>query len=210
MSDQQLNSLERFRKRSPNLLLEQHDSCEVPAGCGGVILRWRNPRAARPLVIQVYTSGKSELWLDGEPLVRGRLDLAPGRHVLAIAVEEGNRNGLLRAALMHDPESGKGHGPGALEAPLRILSSADGTWKATLNAPPEGWQALAFDDASWGAMRACRIAEVDWGAPGGYQWHACEEAGASGLRVASLPRGEEPLGPAWVRKVFEIPAPPAP
>lgn len=206
MSEQKLNSLERFRKRSPNLILEQHGSCEVPAGCGGVVLRWRNPHAARPLHVHVYTSGESKCWIDGELLERGGLDLAPGRHVLAVAVENGGREGLLRAALLHDPDKARGHSPAGLEGPLRILSSDDGTWKATLAPPPDGWQGLSFDDSGWRALRGCRIAEVRWGAPGAYQWHACEEAGAEGLRVA-LSKGDEPVGGVWVRKVFDIPAP---
>ena len=68
MSEQQLNSLERFRKRSPRLLLEQYDSCEVPAGCGGVVLRWRDPHAARPVVVSAAggTGGPAVvgLWSD--------------------------------------------------------------------------------------------------------------------------------------------------
>ena len=31
-----LNTLNRFRKHSPRLLLEEYSHCEVPAGCGGV------------------------------------------------------------------------------------------------------------------------------------------------------------------------------
>lgn len=36
-----LNSISRFSKQSPRLVLEEHGHCEVPAGCGGVVLRWR-------------------------------------------------------------------------------------------------------------------------------------------------------------------------
>lgn len=206
MAEQQLNSLERFRKRSPGLVLEQHSHCEVPAGCGGVVLRWRDPRAARPLCVHVYTSGKSECWIDGEPLARGRAELAPGRHVLAIAVERGARARLLRAALL-DPEGVRAHGPAGVEVPIRVLSSADRSWKATLAPPPEGWQAPELDDSGWEALAACRMPEVRWDAPGAYQWRACEEAGASGLGFASLPPGEGEYGPVWVRKAFEVPTP---
>ena len=37
-----LNGPDRYRKRSPRLVLEEHSHCEVPAGCGGVVLRWIN------------------------------------------------------------------------------------------------------------------------------------------------------------------------
>jgi hypothetical protein len=204
---QQLNSLDRYRKRSPNLVLEQHSHCEVPAGCGGVVLRWRNPHAARPVRVHVYTSGKAECWIDGEPLTHGRIDLPPGRHVLAVAVERGERARLLRAALLHDPEDSKDHGPDGVEVPIRVLSSADRSWKVTLTAPPELWQAPEFDDSGWEAMTACTIPEVRWDAPGAYQWRSCEDAKATGLGVSSLPAGEGQHGPAWVRKVFEVPTP---
>jgi hypothetical protein len=37
--DLRLNSLSRYTKRSPEYVLEEHSHCEVPAGCGGVVLR---------------------------------------------------------------------------------------------------------------------------------------------------------------------------
>jgi hypothetical protein len=39
-ADLSLNSIDRYRKRSNRLILEEHRSCELPAGCGGVVLRW--------------------------------------------------------------------------------------------------------------------------------------------------------------------------
>ena len=208
MGDQKLNSLERFRKRSPHLVLEQHSHCEVPAGCGGVVLRWRNPREARPLRFHLYTSGKAECWLDGEPLQRGHFDLVPGRHVLAIVIEQGDRTALLRAALIHDTERVTAEGA-AGEVPFRVISAANGSWKATLSPPGEGWQGLGYNDADWGAMAACTIPEVNWSEPGAYQWHACEDAGAPGLRASSLPRPTARVGAAWVRHVFVLPGPAA-
>jgi hypothetical protein len=48
MSKKALNSLDRFRKHPGQLVLEEHGHCEVPAGCGGVVLRWRNPNPSPP------------------------------------------------------------------------------------------------------------------------------------------------------------------
>ncbi len=45
-----LNTIGRFVKRSPCLALEQHNHCEVPAGCGGVVLRWFNPSRGIPIL----------------------------------------------------------------------------------------------------------------------------------------------------------------
>lgn len=206
MARQQLNSLERFRKQSPNLVLEQHSHCEVPAGCGGVVLRWRNPHAVRPLRFRLFTSGKAECWLDGELVKRGHFDLAPGRHVLAIAIELGDREGLLRAALIHDTKEAHREG-GTAESAFRLLSAADGQWKAVTAAPGAGWQALEFDDSGWPALVGCTIPEVRWGQPGAHQWHACESVKAGGLRLAGPPPKELPLANVWVRRVFNLPGP---
>src|SRR6185437_8664756 len=106
MSDEQrLNSLNRFRKQSARLVLEEHGHCEIPAGCGGVVLRWRNPRAALPVSIQFYSSVPSTCWLDGAEVRVGRMDLAMGRHVVAIAVEEVKLSaGLILFAMNYDPQ----------------------------------------------------------------------------------------------------------
>src|SRR5437763_2980929 len=88
MSDeQQVNSLERFRKRSGRLVLEEHGHCEVPAGCGGVVLRWRNPLATIPLIVSLYTPVEAHCFLDETELRTGGIDLRPGTHVVATAIE---------------------------------------------------------------------------------------------------------------------------
>ena len=199
----QINSLDRFRKQSPHLLLEQHGHCEVPAGCGGVVMRWRNPRAARPVRVWVYTPAPATCWIDGEPLERGSLDLKPGAHVLAVAMEKVDRwEGVLMAALAHDPEDA---GTQKAEAPLKIVSSGDGTWKGTLEAPAEGWRTADFADAGWSALVEVAIPDVGYDRPGGWQWYACRNQGAAGLRF-DLPRQAPRSGPVWLRKVFDIPA----
>src|SRR5262245_59385715 len=93
MADQKLNSLDRFRKQSDRLVLEEHSHCEVPAGCGGVVLRWRNPFAALPLLVYLYSPGKTELSLDGTPVVRTGNDVAPGEHLFAFVLEDADLSG---------------------------------------------------------------------------------------------------------------------
>ena len=73
-----LNSIDRFRKRPERIVLEEHGHCEIPAGCGGVVLRWRNPQTAVPVTIHLYTPAKIACFIDGAPLQTGRIDLAPG------------------------------------------------------------------------------------------------------------------------------------
>ena len=64
-----LNSISRSSKQSPRLVLEEHGHCEVPAGCGGVVLRWRGHDDPIPVKLSpqcasnAFTSVKS--WLPG-------------------------------------------------------------------------------------------------------------------------------------------------
>src|SRR5206468_12707267 len=88
MSEQQLNSLDRFRKKPERLVLEEHGHCEVPAGCGGVVLRWRNPRARVPVVIRLYTPVPAAAFIDGRELTVSRVDLSPGPHVFAVRLDD--------------------------------------------------------------------------------------------------------------------------
>jgi hypothetical protein len=210
MSEQQLNSLSQFRKRSPRLLLEEHCGCEVPAGCGGVVMRWRNPMQARPLRVHLYTAAESFAWIDGEALSVGRLDLCPGRHVLAVEIGEVDRAaGLLMAVLQHDSHEKPPDDvpPGVIEPPLCVLSSADGSWLFSLQQPAESWRALDFDDSAWLPLVDQPIPEIGWGQPYGYQWQSCHQANSAGL---GIPRSHEDVssrGRVWVRKAFDLPQP---
>jgi hypothetical protein len=235
MADEQaLNSLGQFRKQSGRLVLEAHSHCEVPAGCGGVVLRWRNPRAARPVTLHVYTPAPASLWLDGARLETARPDLAPGKHVVAFALEDVNLiGGLLLFAAAHDPGREQATPPGGvIERPLVVVTANDGTWKYTLVPPAEAWQALAFDDSAWPALIWVPTPRLEPGADGTWQCRACVERGAVCLGIASdeaVPDGRQgqesaswwrrllgagrpeqtdpPTGSVWIRKVFEIPLP---
>jgi len=56
--DLRLNSLDRFRKSKSGLTLEVYSSCEVPAGCGGAVLRWRRPGAPIMVCVRNGDDGK--------------------------------------------------------------------------------------------------------------------------------------------------------
>jgi len=81
-----LNSFDRFTKTSPRLLLEEHAHCEVPAGCGGVVLRWINPATGLPVLLDVFNPSHATLAIDGVAVTHSSLLLAPGRHVLSLEV----------------------------------------------------------------------------------------------------------------------------
>ena len=87
MAEQQLNSLGRFRKQPGKLVLEEHGSCEVPAGCGGVVLRWRRPGAPIGISLFSYVAGTSQgPFLDGRRFDEQRMMVEPGEHVLSFIV----------------------------------------------------------------------------------------------------------------------------
>src|SRR5438067_8150882 len=137
MSEQQLNSLDRFRKKPERLVLEEHSHCEVPAGCGGVVLRWRNPHAAVPLRVHFYSPARAALFLDNAPLSSGRPELSPGEHLLALALEEIDlSSGIFLFVARHDPQTSRGHTPSSVqETPQKVLGVGDGSWRFTLEEP---------------------------------------------------------------------------
>jgi len=70
-----LNGIDRFVKSSPHLHLEEYDSCEVPSGCGGVVLRWTNINSPIALDLVIRQNGKLQGWMNG----RAMAEREPGR-----------------------------------------------------------------------------------------------------------------------------------
>jgi hypothetical protein len=226
--EQRLNSLDRFRKRPERLVLEQHSHCEVPAGCGGVVLRWRNPLAAVPLVVYLYTPVEAGLYLDGVEPAAARIDVVPGEHVIAIALPEVDLSeGLLMFAAIHESKKDRGVEPEWVTEPdVKIVSTDDGAWKFTLVEPADAaWTALAFDDNDWPALSRARPRQVNPGQFGSHQAYHCRQHGAFFLRVPESVAAEVPVGwwtrwltsrsteattashgRIWIRKRFAVPA----
>ncbi len=229
---QELNSVERFRKQPGRLVLEEHGHCEVPAGCGGVVLRWRNPLAGLPVTLYLYAPVKAACWIDGEVPPTTRIDLVQGRHVVAIALENVDlAAGLLMFAAVHEPKRTENTPRSdVIEPPLKIRTQADATWKFTLQQPEgEDWKALAFDDSAWPTLVARSTPKLKWEEFGAYACRRCAEMRAACLGLPNPPRdddrevslswwqkllgrrvalaGPPTAGNIWIRKVFEIPAP---
>jgi hypothetical protein len=183
-----------------------YSHCEVPAGCGGAALRWRNPLAAVPVLVHLYTAVKAACFLDGAELRTAGIDLAPGPHVVAVALEDtGQATGLLMFAVISDDRAPEKVRPkGLKERRLTVLSRVDGTWKYTLARPAsDDWKALDFDDREWLALGSAPAPGLNYGDPGGYECRRATEAGAACLGLASPTPGTG----VWVRKAFEVPAP---
>src|SRR5262249_26215696 len=180
MSDgQQLNALGRFRKQPARLVLEEYSHCEVPAGCGGVVLRWRNPLAAISVLLHVYTARKATTLIDGKARHHGLMDLGIGRHVFAARIPEADlRLGILIFPAIHNAKHFVDRASGEVaEEPLRVLSRGDGSWKYTLVAPAdESWMKLDFDDSAWEPLKEVPTPQLDWGHEGAYQSRQCAEA----------------------------------
>src|SRR5688572_11809546 len=123
--DLRLNTIDRFRKRSLNLVLEEHGHCEVPAGCGGVVLRWTDPRSGIPVRIWVYSAGDAVLRIDGEQPTSSRPILSYGAHQLTLELVPP----FLFAAA--EDEFREGRLPYGVSPPERMLclSRDDGSWQ---------------------------------------------------------------------------------
>jgi hypothetical protein len=230
-SGHDLNSLSRFRKQPERLVLEEHSHCEVPAGCGGVVLRWRNPLAAVPLTFHLFTPVAAACFLDGAQVRVGRVELAPGRHTVAFALENASLSaGLILFAAVHPGAQAQRTPPSHVtEAPLQVLTADDGTWKCTLHRPAtEDWMLPAFDDHDWLTLTLAPPPPADRGTGPAYQYGECVRKGAACLGLAAaaaapeaeltswwqrlLRRRPPPAqgpgrGAVWMRKVFDIPPP---
>lgn len=197
-----LNSIDRFRKDPGRLVLEQHSHCEVPAGCGGVVLRWRNPLATRLFSVQVYTPWEVPCRIDGRELTNTLVDLAVGDHVLTFQFKPAR---LEKFRLMFTAVPGPRTQAGPAEPPFEVLTADDGTWKYTLAEPAgDAWTRPGYDDRGWSPLEAVAPPNLEWNEYGAYARRRCEQAGARCLAVPEPPRKRVGL---WVRKAFAVPVP---
>lgn len=187
-----LNTLNRFRKHSPRLLLEEYSHCEVPAGCGGVVLRWVDPGTAIPTLVRVYSPGESSIFIDGRELEDSRIDLEPGRHVLTLAVSGGGPLLLtMLRGLGRDRDWGE-------HAQILLHSEPSRAWRICETEPSPDWSSLDFDAQAWaspgdGSAQLEPLREAN-------RW-AIERHTELGATALALPPGR-----CWLRVSFEISA----
>jgi hypothetical protein len=203
--DLRLNDLARFRKTSTRLALEVHSHCEVPAGCGGVVLRWRRPDAPIGLSISKYFGGQVDaMFLDGKPVAEQRITVSPGEHVLSFVVENPGKEGfiLLQASLA--PEI-------ATALRSHAISCADGHWRASRRLPPDDWQLPGFDAADFVALVEAPVPTPT----GNESWlwkHLGEQAKGLGFPASASDAAggwlqrmfTRPPDRAWVRWTFRV------
>lgn len=193
-----LNAISRYSKQSSQYVLEVHSHCEVPAGCGGLVLRWRNPHLAIPLEIWTYTVGEAQVLLDGIALASARPLVPYGEHVLAWVITGFEPAAPLLACTATYDESW----PGSVRVtpPTRqsvsIVSAPDGSWRYTATPPPRTWTQSDFDDSAWRPMVARPVGD--------------EERRQQYRLDRVCKRGAQPLGvegaahTLWIRRRFSL------
>ncbi len=197
-----LNSIARYQKQSPEYVLEEHSHCEVPAGCGGVVLRWRNPHLSVPIEMRLYAVGAVSFMLDGDEPLSSRPLVPYGDHVLCWTIAEFDPTAaiLLFAGVcdtsainvsVTPPPDGNGN---------PIYTATDGSWRYTYTAPADNdWLRPHYDDSAWLPMVTRPVTPPDEKAYGAaYRLKRLQEAGAEGLGVVGA------IEKVWIRRRFSL------
>ncbi len=136
-----LNTLHRFQKHSPRLLLQEYSHCEVPAGCGGVVLRWLEREEGLPVMLRVASlapAATTKVWLDGRNVSDvSTFELKAGTHVLALELRELPRPGtplLVRVDINLPRDNG-----------TLLRSAPDHRWWVSSEAPAADWLTEEFE-----------------------------------------------------------------
>lgn len=198
-----LNSISRHSKQSPQLVLEEHSHCEVPAGCGGVVFRWRNYKKSVPIDVFLHTNGDVIALLDGKELSSSQPIISYGEHVFTFKISQSQPNqGLLMFAGIYDEEEmPQVQIVGGDHQKFRILSDLDGTWKYSLVKPTEdSWQKSGFDDSQWESMISKTLLKPEKQETGQYRFERLAKLGAQGLGIKETTTGNI----VWVRKSFNL------
>lgn len=176
-------------------MLEEHGGCEIPAGCGGVILRWLDPATEVSASVWIVTAAGAEAFLDGRPLHDGRPSLAAGPHAIALSVPRPDAGGFVVALTVWGGASGV-EVSREVHAHLNVVSAAGAAWRFTTAAPSAGWLEPGFDDRAWSPMVPARgPRQGDGSVPYAIRYvhaHGGEEIGV----------GCD--GPVWVRHAFTV------
>ena len=188
--DLRINTLHRFAKHSARLILHEYSHCEVPAGCGGVVLRWIDPASGAPARIDLVTPGcDGTTWLDGVEQTASTVLVRAGARVLALhlrRVKAGPHPFVCSVRYDSEPE-------------IDLVSLGPARWVATTTRPGDEWTAHAFDDAAWtplGPVAAGQRAPVDQ-----RTGLRLDRAAARGQPIFQLDVDE-----LWVRAHFEAAA----
>jgi hypothetical protein len=193
--DLRINTLHRFAKHSPRLVLQEYSHCEVPAGCGGVVLRWFDETSGLPVSLRLFAEEMNgDTWLDGQELPSVRATLADGEHVFSAhlwrkTTDTGLHPVLVALSVLPDASSDED-----------LLHRASPVWRMTTRAPEEGWTEIAFADDTWEDVPLAPRQLVE--ALDGWQARVVRDAEALGQRIYAIPRPD-----VWLRVRFRFAKP---
>jgi hypothetical protein len=201
--DLRLNTLHRFSKHSERLLLQEYSHCEVPAGCGGVVLRWIEREHGLPVILRMAALGPIRCWLDERELVSSTATLQAGEHVLALEVTELPRANTPIAVRLDVNLPN--------DSATLLRSAADSRWWVALAEPLEDWRRLGHDPAAReGWSRALAHPDHESELPQDQRWRWSSLTREPHADRPELPAAAVPLAlpstRAWLRCVFTLDA----
>lgn len=190
--DLNLNSIDRYRKQSKRLILEEHSHCEVPAGCGGIVLRWSRGDEGIPVEMRVSHLGEAALHCAGEVRGNGRFVAPFGPGVIAIHLTERDLSvDWLIVATRHRSASWR-----LDQRIIPEMSTMDHqVWLATTEPPRGPWTSLAFDDSQWTPLAASATPADELDEK--HRWRFYRDNGEVAL---GLPTAKE----VWLRKRYDL------
>lgn len=203
MTDRELRLNGLRAERSPRLVLEEYGHCEVPAGCGGAVLRWRRASDTPVTFLTFCRGGTLALSIDGVPLESSLALVAPGPHVLGCRITDIAAGGgfVIIAALDARPRHvRRDHDRGGRRVFAR--SEPDGSWTCLRAAPADdSWASPAFYDPAWTPME--EEADIVWDEDDRDLWRY-DSVAESGARPLVIPASTPEL---WLRLplIFEAP-----
>lgn len=190
MSELELN---RFRKLGGAALREEYSHCEVPAGCGGVVMRWVLPGGNLAVSFRTHQAGKAAIFIDGEPHKRAEVELSPGSHVIGVVLDTPNSWMC------------------TLDTPRRtdldpLPTLADGSWMCSRTEPPKEWLTQESTPAGFQPMVAGEPASTanDWSA---HTIERLRERGAEAIAAAPVSVVRRLLSKPtslWIRRVVHV------
>ncbi len=200
--DIELNGVDRFRKNSPRVLFEAYSHCEVPAGCGGAVLRHSDITVSVPMTLMmVFVCPTATVWLDGANTDgQSWLDITAGRHRLSIALAAAPSTNYLLANMGYDLRKERYvSGPREALKTLRLATAPRFRWKVTAETPPNDWlstqQTLGSNwrDPDYFSLTSVKQRKYD-----GYTFAqlAATDARPLGIR--------DHLGPLWIHCDFVL------
>jgi hypothetical protein len=187
--DLRLNSIERFQKTSDRMLLEVHSHCEVPAGCGGAVLRWVDRDTSIPVRFLFYLDGIGGLAIDGTEPASSRPLIPHGRHVVSVEMEG---RGIALVAVRDDVTH-----PADYDSPQeRVMFVSDAGWWMTDQDPvSDDWtKEPDLDVSAWRRPAIVELTRPQYP----YHLDRIQSLGALGIGLGAEDRR------FYLRRVFEV------